>query len=121
MNRFLEKLLLLCFVVGSLGAEESVDDFPDRPLQIVRPDLKHKGLEIVEENIKYLHRINGTIMTVSVVGKFHSGKSFLMNQLMQKSAGFGIGSKVTPETMGIWIWGNVSLLSFGSFTFVMSD
>ncbi|XP_017492552.1 PREDICTED: uncharacterized protein LOC108380673 [Rhagoletis zephyria] len=28
-----------------------------------------------------------------------------MNQLMAKSAGFGIGSQVTPETMGIWVWG----------------
>lgn len=42
---------------------------------------------------------------VAVVGNFHSGKSFLMNQLMGKSTGFGIGPSVQPETMGIWMWG----------------
>ena len=42
---------------------------------------------------------------VAVVGKFHSGKSFLMNQLMGKSTGFGIGPSVQPKTMGIWMWG----------------
>lgn len=81
------------------------NSIPDSPLQLVRPDHQHKKLVIVEENLKYLYQINQPVVTISVVGKFHSGKSFLMNQIMAKTNGFGIGSKVTPETMGIWIWG----------------
>ena len=84
------------------------NSIPDSPLQLVRPDHQHKKLVIVEENLKYLYQINQPVVTISVVGKFHSGKSFLMNQIMAKTNGFGIGSKVTPETMGIWIWGQVS-------------
>ena len=42
---------------------------------------------------------------VGVVGPFHSGKSFLLNQLMHKPAGFEVGPTVAAETMGLWIWG----------------
>lgn len=56
---------------------------------------------------QHIKRIEGSVATVAVVGKFHSGKSFLMNQLMTKSSGFGIGPSVQPMTMGIWIWGKV--------------
>jgi len=83
------------------------DAFPDRPLQLVRPDHEHKKLVIVEENLKFLYNIKMPVSTISVVGKYHSGKSFLMNQIMAKANGFGIGTKVTPETMGIWVWGQV--------------
>ncbi|CAG2177788.1 unnamed protein product, partial [Oppiella nova] len=79
--------------------------FPEKPLQLVRPDVHHKRLVIVEENVKLLHRLVGPVATVAVVGKFHSGKSFLMNQLMGKSSGFGIGPDTRPKTMGIWMWG----------------
>lgn len=89
------------------AGEFTPETFPDAPLQLVRPDHQHKKLVIVEENLKLLQAISKPVSTVSVVGKFHSGKSFLMNQLMAKSGGFGIGSQVTPETMGIWVWGRV--------------
>ncbi|XP_013388840.1 guanylate-binding protein 2 [Lingula anatina] len=83
----------------------SRENFPDQPLQLVRPGQDHKTLEVVEENFKMLQRIEGSVATVAVVGKFHTGKSFLLNQLMGKSNGFGVGPYVTPQTMGIWMWG----------------
>ena len=86
------------------------DALPDKPVQLVRPDpLQHLGLEIVDENVRHLHHIKTAVAVVAVVGKFHSGKSFLLNQLMQKQEGFGIGPYVRPQTMGIWMWGKVSL------------
>ena len=81
---------------------------PDKPIQLVRPDpTEHLKLEIVEENVRHLHHINSAVAVVAVVGKFHSGKSFLLNQLMGKQEGFGIGPYVRPQTMGIWMWGKV--------------
>ncbi|XP_066295700.1 guanylate-binding protein 2-like [Branchiostoma lanceolatum] len=80
-------------------------DFPEQPLQLVMPDVTHKKLVVVQKNAKLLHRISGAVATIAVVGKFHSGKSFLMNQLMGKSSGFGVGPYVRPHTMGIWMWG----------------
>lgn len=84
-------------------------DCPDEPIQLVRPDpLGHRKLEIVDANVKCLRQINSAVAVIAVVGKFHSGKSFLLNQLMGKQEGFGIGPSVRPQTMGIWMWGQVS-------------
>ena len=85
------------------------EPLPDKPLQLVQPDPQsHKRLILVEENVKHLHFIKGAVAVVVVVGKFHSGKSFLLNQLMGKQKGFGIGPSVKPQTMGIWMWGKVT-------------
>ena len=84
------------------------EPLPDKPLQLVQPDPQlHRRLVLVEENVKHLHFIKGAVAVVVVVGKFHSGKSFLLNQLMGKQKGFGIGPSVKPQTMGIWMWGKV--------------
>lgn len=77
----------------------------DVPIQLVKPAPNHRDLELVEHNLMLLRKLQGPVAIVAVVGKFHSGKSFLMNQLMGKSAGFGIGPSVQPKTMGIWMWG----------------
>lgn len=79
--------------------------FPNEPIQLVRPDREHKMLEVIEENLSFLHQVPAPLAVVAVVGTFHSGKSFLMNQLMRKGSGFGVGPSVQPETMGIWMWG----------------
>ena len=98
-----------------LGVRDSGDGkdgrgslLPDRPLQLVQPDpTEHRRLVVVEENLKHLHHVNSAVAVVAVVGKYHSGKSFLMNQLMGKKNGFGIGPSLQPQTMGIWMWGEV--------------
>lgn len=83
--------------------------FPDYPIQLIRPDpLEHRKLEIIGSNVRHLQSINSSVAVIAVVGKFHSGKSFLLNQLMGKQQGFGIGPSVKPQTMGIWMWGKVS-------------
>ncbi|CAG2111870.1 unnamed protein product [Medioppia subpectinata] len=122
MNRFLALIVLILGINcqtfdAKLNAinENTIRDeltvkafessFPEKPIQLVRPDVHHKRLVIVDENVKLLHRLVGPVATVAVVGKFHSGKSFLMNQLMGKSSGFGVGPDVRPKTMGIWMWG----------------
>lgn len=65
----------------------------------------------VGSSSQVVSKIEGPVATIAVVGKFHSGKSFLMNQLMGKTKGFGIGPTVRPETMGIWMWGQVLMMS----------
>ena len=92
----------------SHGAPKARVFLLDEPVQLVRPDpLHHRNLVIVRENVQHLHHMHGAVAVVAVVGKFHSGKSFLMNQLMGKQSGFGIGPSVQPKTMGVWMWGKV--------------
>lgn len=84
---------------------------PEKPIQLIHPDPNHhRNLEIISSNVKHLHQIHTAVAVVAVVGKFHSGKSFLLNQLMGKQNGFGVGPSVRPETMGIWMWGKVRSL-----------
>jgi len=92
------------------------EKLPDKPLQLVRPDpTKHRKLELIGQNVKHLYHIDTAVAVVAVVGKFHSGKSFLLNQLMGKTrSGFGIGPTVRPQTMGIWMWGKVCFFFMGS-------
>jgi hypothetical protein len=79
---------------------------PERPVQLIHPDPNHhRNLEIISSNVRLLHHIHTAVAVVAVVGKFHSGKSFLLNQLMGKQEGFGVGPSVRPHTMGIWMWG----------------
>ena len=93
---------------GGHNAPEARTFLPDSPVQLVRPDSEnHRQLVLIRENVHHLHHIEGAVAVVAVVGKFHSGKSFLLNQLMGKWNGFGIGPSVQPKTMGIWMWGKV--------------
>lgn len=42
---------------------------------------------------------------VGVLGTFHTGKSFLLNQMMGRMGGFETGPTVRPTTEGLWVWG----------------
>jgi hypothetical protein len=49
--------------------------------------------------------VSGVIV---VAGRYRSGKSFLMNQLVRADVmageGFGIGHTIASHTKGIWMW-----------------
>ena len=40
-----------------------------------------------------------------MVGPYRTGKSYLLNRLMDRQAGFEIGGTVQSCTKGLWIWG----------------
>lgn len=88
-----------------------------KPLQIVKPNVNHTELVLIEENLQVLKSIEKPIAIVSVLGDMHTGKSFLLNLLndhivydLNKSKkkyinkGFKVGTDVTASTYGIWIW-----------------
>ncbi|XP_033642989.1 guanylate-binding protein 5-like [Asterias rubens] len=94
----------------------SMPSLTDEPLQLVRPDPSHKKIQLVEESVKTLLRLTNPVAVVAVVGKYHSGKSFLLNQLMGKegSYGFTVGPSLRPQTMGIWMWGRPTTMMLAS-------
>ncbi|KAI6661662.1 Guanylate-binding protein 1-like [Oopsacas minuta] len=112
ISRFIILAVLSIYWGVAVSSEEELarSAIPeDAPVQLVKPDFEHLKLQIIEENVDLLNSIEGAVAVVAVVGPFHSGKSFLMNQLMGKSSGFGIGKYVDPKTMGIWMWGKPML------------
>ncbi|XP_017350933.1 guanylate-binding protein 1 isoform X2 [Ictalurus punctatus] len=62
------------------------------------------SLRVSDAAIEYLYRINQPVVVVSVVGLYRTGKSYLMNRLAGKQAGFALGSTIESKTKGIWMW-----------------
>eukprot|EP01028_Stygiella_incarcerata_P005844 TRINITY_DN241_c0_g1_i1.p1 TRINITY_DN241_c0_g1~~TRINITY_DN241_c0_g1_i1.p1 ORF type:complete len:589 (+),score=155.55 TRINITY_DN241_c0_g1_i1:83-1768(+) len=61
--------------------------------------LEEKGLGILKRECK------GTPKIVSIIGKYRTGKSFVMNELLGEKKGFDLGHLVRGETKGVWLWG----------------
>ncbi|KAI4836665.1 GTP-binding protein [Plasmodium brasilianum] len=87
-----------------------------KAIQIIKPNVNHTELIIIEENLEILKKVEKPIAIVSVLGDMHTGKSFLLNLLnehvindISKSDknienGFKVGNDITASTYGIWIW-----------------
>ena len=70
---------------------------------------------IPEEAKKLLSQKSFTnIGIISLVGKYRTGKSFLLNRVLlnkQENSGFGVGPTFRPCTKGIWIWSKPIMIS----------
>lgn len=60
--------------------------------------------EIGEEAVTFLSHLKTAVAPVAVVGKYRTGKSFLLNNLVGTPGAFGVGSTVEACTRGIWVW-----------------
>jgi len=55
--------------------------------------------------IKELEMYKGNVSFVSIAGMFRTGKSFLINKLLNlKGRGFKVAPTVDTCTKGLWIW-----------------
>ena len=61
-------------------------------------------LTLVPEMRRRLEESDSPVVVVAVVGAYRTGKSFLLNRLMGRQAGFPLGSTVQSKTKGIWGW-----------------
>ena len=79
----------------------------DEPIQLI--DFS-RGFKVNPQAISFLNSITEEIIIVSVVGKARTGKSYLMNLLLdligKKNSGFKVASTLQSCTKGIWLWGN---------------
>eukprot|EP00732_Lithocolla_globosa_P001358 Lithocolla_globosa_v1_NODE_659_length_3496_cov_10.987504.p1 type:complete len:797 gc:universal NODE_659_length_3496_cov_10.987504:2420-30(-) len=71
-------------------------------LPLLRRSDKVGEFEVLESSLDYLSSLKQPVYVVSAVGAFHSGKSFLLNQLSQNNK-FEVGSNTEPTTQGIWM------------------
>ena len=53
----------------------------------------------------YLSTINAPVAPICVMGKYRTGKSYLVNRLLgKKKTGFQVGNTIEACTHGIWLW-----------------
>ena len=83
-----------------------------KPKKMINEPIKlidfSKGFKINEEALDFLRSIKDEIIIVSVIGKARTGKSYLMNLLLDlvgKGEGFQVASSLQSCTKGIWLWG----------------
>lgn len=61
-------------------------------------------IRVNKDALKILSSVNQKVVVVAIVGKYRTGKSYLMNRLAGKNNGFCLGSTVQSVTKGIWMW-----------------
>lgn len=91
------------------------------PFQVVKPTPNHSSMVVVPEGLALLSQHGGSIALVSVVGPYHSGKSFLLNALLQDMKAFQVGKKTSPETKGMWLSRTNLTASDGSEVWLMDS
>ncbi len=78
---------------------------PNSPIQLI--DFS-RGFQINPQALNFLKSIKEEIIIVSVVGKARTGKSYLMNLLLDLIGkgipGFQVASSLQSCTKGIWLW-----------------
>ena len=81
---------------------------PQTAVPFVTFNSHTKKFIINEEAVKILSKTeNKQIGIVSLVGKYRTGKSFLLNRVLiekKTSKGFDVGPTIKPCTKGIWLW-----------------
>jgi len=75
-----------------------------RAIQLIYPSEDHELLLVNETSLAWLASFDKPVAIVAVCGPLHSGKSFLMNQLLNRTSGFALGPTTEPKTRGLWMW-----------------
>ncbi|CAN0416449.1 unnamed protein product [Lampetra planeri] len=78
--------------------------YPPRPLPFIMTD-EYSKFYVNKETADLLGKIDKPVVVVAIVGKYRTGKSFLMNRLASTTTGgFAVGHAVQSKTKGIWAW-----------------
>ena len=54
-----------------------------------------------------MNKIEGPIAVVGIVGRYRSGKSYFLNQLIGKQGAFKVDHYTNGCTQGLWLWSEV--------------
>ncbi|CAI5742182.1 unnamed protein product [Hyaloperonospora brassicae] len=80
-------------------------EFPEEPVPLITFDDGTKQLKVNDAAVEMLRRIEGHVAVVAMAGLYRTGKSSMLNWLLDRQNGFRVGPTVERCTRGIWIWG----------------
>ena len=88
--------------------EDEEINIEEGPINLI--EFNHKNFVLNENALNILKSIKENLIIVSIVGKARTGKSYLMNLLLNNNQskypghGFEISSRLNSCTRGIWLW-----------------
>jgi hypothetical protein len=90
---------------GGGGGGASHRDGP-HSVPFIVPESAEEGARftVTKEALELLSRIKVPVAPVAVVGKYRTGKSFLLNKLLRATHAFEVGPTIEACTKGIWLW-----------------
>ena len=97
--------------------KEQINEKYIPPQQTAIPFITFEnGKFIISEEAKKLlsQKCNENMGIISLVGKYRTGKSFLLNRVIldrKEKLGFNVGPTIKPCTKGIWIWSDPLTIS----------
>lgn len=75
---------------------------PGAPIQLISQE--NGKFRINNQALDILKNLNGSIAICSVVGPYRTGKSYILNLLLNRPNGFVLGAELVSCTRGIWMW-----------------
>ncbi|KAE8594152.1 hypothetical protein XENTR_v10019466 [Xenopus tropicalis] len=84
-----------------------METFPMGEPMCLIENKEGEELTVNQEALEILLEITQPVVVVAIVGKYRTGKSYLMNILAgarNEHSGFALGSTVRSKTKGIWMW-----------------
>ena len=79
-------------------------EFEERAIPFIEVDEASK-FSVSDEARRILGQLEGKICVISVAGLYRTGKSSLVNFLLERQTGFTVGPTINRCTRGIWFWG----------------
>ena len=75
----------------------------ERPVEFITTG-SGSALVVNKDIIPLLEKETRPVTVICVVGPYRTGKSYLLNRIMNNKSGFPLGANVEAETKGIWLW-----------------
>ncbi|KAG6580239.1 Guanylate-binding protein [Phytophthora cinnamomi] len=88
-----------------MSTELAVQAFPAEPVPLITFSEDEDQLKVNDEAVELLRRIEGHVAVVAMAGLYRTGKSSMLNWLLDRQSGFRVGPTIERCTRGIWLWG----------------
>ena len=92
--------------MSELLADEEFKTGNGIPFIALEGEGKDATFRLCDEAKEFLLTLKAPVALASIVGKYRTGKSLLVNRMLLdiKGGGFPVGATVNSCTKGLWIW-----------------
>ncbi|KAI9917724.1 hypothetical protein PsorP6_012388 [Peronosclerospora sorghi] len=81
-------------------------EFPEEPVPLITFSEDEDQLKVNDDAVKLVSLIDGHVAVVAMAGLYRTGKSSMLNWLLDRQSGFRVGPTIERCTRGIWLWGH---------------